>query len=885
LLEPAGSALAILPGKIAFNWPPGKDVEKTKYVKVKFTYSHIPEGRGSTPEPEKGWGRRYRRLPPPPVPPTKSSNSAAAMPAATGSPSTATGAAPAVAALPSLAAASVLAPISVPAYAAAAVPTTAVVMAAAHAVEAEVLAKTPNTDAIPSSAVGSSDLPAAAAAAAATAEVAVAGAGEPVAADSKPRVDKPQKHPPKDVKSLDSLLKVYGEVEVFTLGDWWNARVDKIVVESRKSARVFVSYEQEPGIYANGEGDEVEHVIHQHDSVWVCANKIRTRDSLPGSLLPFAPVPIPALAAPSAAVYVPPPASAATYVPPVAVVVAAAPPPALVPSPVKRELVMAGNSGLVVASAASTSGSLVEGLHKNLASPPGVAHVKEESGKEDEKLYGHFTGHPCYWPLYWSRSKDTKLTFSRVKEYPRPYKRVRVKHGIEGQTANPLSVWVRDLDKERDERQQAGQASPAFDAGDSNKSSPVGATPHSSPLNNAPPVLSHSRAAEPSSHGVLLAPQVVRASSSNSVVDAASTGRSGDMGVADNEPLEAQAAEGKSSKRALTEQDRTASVSPVVLEGASEEQDAVHAAWKRKALHALALEDLTKAELKEKLGVKVPKHILKLLARPIKMDGDAEKEDKDKCKYKLNAHLWPQVEIDEWSEYTDDDRVVLRVRMSRVSENAGTAGASRSPANTHDSRSPVNKESSTDNGAKISTQAAAASVLTLRAAGSAGSAFGFVKAGQRAGSSSAVVSPQPPKASANGQTPANNDRPKKASEPDKEARDGAETGSKTRTSPVPGSDTGGKGRDAAIPRKRRRESSMEGEVHAKTPVQDEKRQKVSEAAALAQAAPPDAATAEKERECARDKDKERGRQVEKERDAAKSLPDSSLSPGLSFVCC
>ncbi len=46
----------------SFNWPPGKDEVKTKHVKVTCTYSVIPPGRGSTPEPEKGWGRKYRRV-------------------------------------------------------------------------------------------------------------------------------------------------------------------------------------------------------------------------------------------------------------------------------------------------------------------------------------------------------------------------------------------------------------------------------------------------------------------------------------------------------------------------------------------------------------------------------------------------------------------------------------------------------------------------------------------------------------------------------------------------------------------------------------------------------------------------------------------------------
>ena len=65
MLEPTPAAAQQAP-KVVFNWPPGQDVEKTKHVRVRFTYSVIPEGRGATPEPERGWGRRYRRVPPPP---------------------------------------------------------------------------------------------------------------------------------------------------------------------------------------------------------------------------------------------------------------------------------------------------------------------------------------------------------------------------------------------------------------------------------------------------------------------------------------------------------------------------------------------------------------------------------------------------------------------------------------------------------------------------------------------------------------------------------------------------------------------------------------------------------------------------------------------------
>ena len=63
--EPAfGGASAV----VAAAAPPGADEVKTKHVKVTFTYSVIPPGRGSTPEPEKGWGRKYRRAPLPTPP-------------------------------------------------------------------------------------------------------------------------------------------------------------------------------------------------------------------------------------------------------------------------------------------------------------------------------------------------------------------------------------------------------------------------------------------------------------------------------------------------------------------------------------------------------------------------------------------------------------------------------------------------------------------------------------------------------------------------------------------------------------------------------------------------------------------------------------------------
>ena len=56
MLEP--SAAAQQAPEVVLNWPPGKDVEKTKHVRVRFTCS--------SPDPERGWGRRYQRVHPPP---------------------------------------------------------------------------------------------------------------------------------------------------------------------------------------------------------------------------------------------------------------------------------------------------------------------------------------------------------------------------------------------------------------------------------------------------------------------------------------------------------------------------------------------------------------------------------------------------------------------------------------------------------------------------------------------------------------------------------------------------------------------------------------------------------------------------------------------------
>jgi hypothetical protein len=120
------------------------------------------------------------------------------------------------------------------------------------------------------------------------------------------------------------------------------------------------------------------------------------------------------------------------------------------------------------------------------------------------------------------------------------------------------------------------------------------------------------------------------------------------------------------------------SVSPTLEQEATEQAAGEQAALRLKALHALALEDLTKAELKGKLNAKVPKQMLKELARRVETPGDA---DKEACKYKLKPALWLEVQMDTWSEYSQDDRSVLAIRLARAKEEgAGTLSTARSPA-------------------------------------------------------------------------------------------------------------------------------------------------------------------------------------------------------------
>ena len=575
------------------NWPPGKDVVKTKHVKVKFVYSEIPQGRGMTPEPERGWGRRYRRAPLPDQPVKSLAPASAATPAgAAGMMSASASAAPAA----QSAAAAHITPLA----------------ASASAVQ--------SSDAVSTGSGGRAE-------------------------SSKAKADKTEKAPkqaPKVVAELDSVIGALSLVEVFTQGDWWNARIDKIVIMSRKHAIVSVSYEQTPGVYGVQPGDEVEITIRQADGIWVYADRIKRRTD---AAAPFAAVPAPM---------------------PAAAPVMTAAPPAVAPPQrnVKRELAMDTASVAAVGSVAAVAAdsaapapaqvSLVETLNKGIASPCAVP------GLQDKPVY--FPGHPCYWPLYWARAKGTKLVLTKVKEYPHAYKRVRVTHDN--------NSWSRDLEAERQKRRREGEISPALD-GDSNKSSPVLA----SPLSNAPPPLSHSRGAEPSSDGVLLAPQVLRVSTSGAPQRLAHSDASAHPPEASKADCQgAQMLEnGQEPEPSEAGQQRSNSVSPAIDPPPADEQEAA-AALRLNAVHALALEDMTRAELKEKLMSKLPRQMLKELASPVEPHGQT---DKDKCKYKLLSSLWPEVRIDEWHGYSEDDRQVLRIRMSRASGDASQA--SRSP--------------------------------------------------------------------------------------------------------------------------------------------------------------------------------------------------------------
>ena len=142
------------------------------------------------------------------------------------------------------------------------------------------------------------------------------------------KTEKAPKHAPKVVNELDSLIRVFAEVEVYTQGDWWNARIDKVTIVNRKSAEILVSYEQSAGVYENQEGDEIRFEVRQTDGIWVYADRIRARQ--PGQAEPV-------LAATSAGGVA---AVTAPASPSVALVAASA--PAL---SVNRELSMSSSSG------------------------------------------------------------------------------------------------------------------------------------------------------------------------------------------------------------------------------------------------------------------------------------------------------------------------------------------------------------------------------------------------------------------------------------------------------------------------------------------------------------------------------------------------------------
>ena len=558
--------------KLVLNWPPDKPEEqKTKYVRVRFTYSVVPEGRGNTPEPERGWSRRYARKP---------------------VPGAANAKAPALASPVALMSSS---------------PVTNTVVAAA-------------TDAIGG---GASAAPAAI----------------PFAATEKPKA-------PKEVQSLDTLLRLGAEIEALTIGDWYNARIDKILVDSRKAARVFVSWEQIPGVYEVHEGDQVEFPVRSLDGLWVYDSmRQRTGTEQPTA----APLCQPQLPVSSA----------------------------------KRELAMDG----VPAATEAAYTSLVEGLHKGLNPIAGedACGANKDAGMED-KIYGYYPGHPCYWPIFWVRSAGTKLTFTKVKKFPNQYKRLRVSHGVEGNTDAPRNSWMRDLNKERAERQAAGQPSPLLDF-DSGKSSPaVAPSPTRDP---SPPVLSRG-----TSDGVLTQPVGIRGALN---ADCSVT----PMGA----PLASEGGE---------------SVSPVVQEGGSVDLlDAEQLAVVReKLVHALALEDLTKSDLKDKF--KVSKDVLKSLARPVK-DGQLEK---DKWKYKLLPAIWQEVQVDKWAEYTEDDRAAVRVRMARANADGGAGRDSGC--------SPVENPAQSQIGSSRPDDA----IGKVFSGGSAGSAFEGVSADDNFGSRS-----------------------------------------------------------------------------------------------------------------------------------------------------
>ena len=48
---------------------------------------------------------------------------------------------------------------------------------------------------------------------------------------------------------------------------------------------------------------------------------------------------------------------------------------------------------------------------QSMGAPLNTPVVKDEMLEERD---AYFEGHPCYWPLYWARTKDAKLTFTKI---------------------------------------------------------------------------------------------------------------------------------------------------------------------------------------------------------------------------------------------------------------------------------------------------------------------------------------------------------------------------------------------------------------------------------------------------------------------------------------
>ena len=641
----------------------------------------------------------------------------------------------------------------------------------------------------------------------------------------------------KAVTQLDAVIQVLGEVEVFTADDWWNARIEKIVLESRKSARITVSYEQSPGLYAVQPEDEIEFVVRQADGIWAY-DRIRYRQ--PGQAV--------ALAAVAGGTGMEAGGAARAALAP-----APAPAPPAPMTSVKRELMMPGMAGV--------SGGLVEGLQKGITPPAPMSYAKEEAGNEEavkEPRSTYYPGHPCFWPLFYTRTDGTKLILTKVKEYPHAYKRVRVTHGKEGDVANARNSWMRDLEKEREERRRLGQPSPGLDV-DSNKSSPIVASP-----SNAPPVLSHNRAVAASSlePGVLLAPQVVRVRRSDKQADGKSPALS-HHAPAHHAPAHharphdatshaPEALAGNGAER----QDARSSASPAVEPDASDEQAG---ALRLKVLHALALEDLTKAQLKDKLKAKVPKQMLKELARRVETPGES---DRDKCKYKLQPAVWQEVQVDTWNEYSEDDRTFLRIRKTRAQEDAPSTAPS--PAQARASHSPMNLDAPTGDKARLEADEAGGRGATLRGAGSQGSAFEDVKGGGRCDSAAGAA----PKSSPSCLSP--------VSPTDAKQEEG-----------------GRQPREPGIPRKRGRDSSEPLEPSAK-----EARKSEATSSSSSSSVPPMPSSSlppsrgpppadrdrdhDRDRDRNRDRDRDRVRESERQGDGRKTRTDSSVSPGVSL---